>query len=95
MTQASRNRDATDAEGRPLWDSRLEEQIANAWKIWYLEAVESVMAHLIGSEGGQLRGKISITIGRLNREWDAIMLDLGLAPLPVPDRFLPSRSLTR
>jgi hypothetical protein len=95
MTQAARYRDATDADGSPLWDRRLEEQIANAWKIWYLEAVESVMAHLLGSEGGQLRGTISITIGRLNREWDAIMLDLGLAPQPLPDRFLPSRAVTR
>ena len=95
MTQAGRNRDATDADGRPLWDRRLEEQIANAWKKWYLEAVESVMAHPLGSEGGQLRGIISITIGRLNREWDAIMLDLGLAPLPLPERFLPRRTVTR
>jgi hypothetical protein len=74
---------------------RLEEEIANAWKIWYLEAFESVVGHPLAEEGHRLTGAVEIAIRRLNREWNERIGSLGLALLPLPERFLPKRSLVR
>jgi hypothetical protein len=95
MAQAASNLGGGAGGEGSMGDRRLEEEIANAWKIWYLEAIESVMSHPIGERANELKGGVNLAVARLSREWDQMMLDLGLAPLPLPERFRPSKSYNR
>ncbi len=95
MEQAAANLEVRGEEGEPAPNLRLEEEIANAWKIWYLEALESVMSHPIGERANKLKGVVNVAVARLNRDWDEEMLALGMAPRPLPERFRPSKLYSR
>ena len=71
--------------GGPRW--RLENDILNAWKLWYAEALDSVLAHPIAVEVPKLKIRVASVIYRLETEWSDRMIELGLAPLPIPERF--------
>ena len=66
---------------------RLENEILNAWKIWYLEALESVMAHPPVGYAAKLRNAVSRAVYQLDTDWSDGMLSVGLAPIPLPERF--------
>lgn len=68
-------------------DKYLEEEILNAWKIWYLEAIESVMAHPLAEKAWKLRRPVISAVRSLEREWDAGMLMLGLRPVAHGERL--------
>lgn len=95
LEAAAANLEGSDSREEPTGDRRLEERIANAWKIWYLEALESVMAHPTGTRANELKGAVNLAVARLNREWDAAMFELGLTLLPLPERFGIRRSVVR
>ncbi|MFO7769559.1 MAG: hypothetical protein R6W82_11475 [bacterium] len=88
---AAANLDSLDTSGLPPGRRsprrRLEEDVLNAWKIWYLEAMESIMAHPLGPEAGQLDHAVSRAVWRLDADWDMAMEAIGLAPLPLPERM--------
>lgn len=71
--------------GGPRW--RLENDILNAWKLWYAEALNSVLAHPIAVEAAKLNIRVAGVIYQLETEWSDRMIELGLAPLPIPERF--------
>jgi len=80
-----------DEEGKPTTGDRfLEQEILNAWKIWYLEALESIRAHILPGEVLRIDGSITSTMRTLNEEWDERMQAIGLVPLPLPQRLLPN-----
>ncbi len=87
LDQAGLNLGVGDSLAASIGDRRLEEEILNAWKIWYLEALESVMAHPPAPKAWQLRNAVSLAVYQLGVEWNEGMLALGLAPLPLPERF--------
>ena len=71
--------------GGPRW--RLENDILNAWKLWYAEALDSVLAHPTAVEAPKLKLRVAGVIYQLETEWSDRMIELGLAPLPIPERF--------
>ena len=66
---------------------RLENDILNAWKLWYAEALYSVLAHPMAEEAAKLRIRVAGVIYQLETEWSDRMIELGLAPLPITERF--------
>ena len=92
LDQAARNLAEADSlvpgsaeRGGPRW--RLENDILNAWKLWYAEALDSVLAHPMAAEAEKLKISVAGVIYRLDTEWNDRMIELGLAPLPIPERF--------
>ncbi len=92
LDQATRNLAEADSlapgsaeRGGPRW--RLENDILNAWKLWYAEALDSVLAHPMAEEAEKLKIRVAGVIYRLETEWSDRMIELGLAPLPIPERF--------
>jgi len=80
-----------DDEGVPTAGDRfLEQEILNAWKIWYLEALETIRAHILPGEILKIDSSISVTMRTLSEEWDERMQSIGLVPLPLPQRLLPN-----
>ena len=70
-------------------DRFLEEEILNAWKVWYLEAIESVLAQPLPEDTIRLRRTILATVRSLERRWDAAMIEIGLVPVALPERMRP------
>jgi|GEM_PF-1329278 len=70
-------------------DRLLEQEILNAWKIWYLEAIESVLAQPLPGEVGKLRRDVLATVRSLENRWDEAMIGIGLAPVAQPERLQP------
>ncbi|MCK4771594.1 MAG: hypothetical protein KAT18_01635 [Candidatus Latescibacteria bacterium] len=87
LEQAALNLAETDSLAVRSPERRLENDILNAWKIWYLEALESVMAHPSAQQAAELRIAVSRAVFQLDTEWSEGMLALGLAPMPLPERF--------
>ena len=71
-------------------DRFLEQDILNAWKIWFLETLESISAHPLPESSLQIKGSIESTMRVLAEEWDERMQAIGLVPLPLPQRLLPN-----
>ncbi len=70
-------------------DRFLEEDILNAWKAWYLEAIESVLAQPPPDQTGRLRVDVPAAVRRLEERWDEAMIEIGLAPVPPPRHVRP------
>ncbi len=80
-----------DEAGVPTTGDRfLEQDILNAWKIWFLEALESISAHPPADSALLMQGSIKSTMRVLDQEWDKRMQAIGLVPLPLPQRLLPN-----
>jgi hypothetical protein len=73
----------------------LEEEIVSAWKIWYLQAIDSVLAHPLPDEAAGLGRRVAVLVRRQERAWDQRILAVGLMPRPLPDRFIPVRERLR
>jgi hypothetical protein len=85
LVEADTSETGSVARGGPRW--RLENDILNAWKLWYVEALDSVLAHPVAEEAEKMKIRVAGVIYRLETEWSDRMIELGLAPLPIPERF--------
>jgi hypothetical protein len=95
LDEARRNLAGHDVirEGTAARD--LEEEIVSAWKIWYLQAIDSVLAHPLPGASSGLGRRINVLVHRQERAWDRRILAAGFVPRPLPDRFIPVRDRPR
>jgi len=84
-----------DADGTSLGDRLLEKDILSAWKIWHLQAIDSVLAHPMPDEARGLQRRVNTLVRRLEERWNDRILELGLVPRPLPERFIPVRDRVR
>lgn len=88
LLEQARENLGVDDEGNPTRGDRfLEQDILNAWKRWYLEAIESVMAHPTAARAPKIRMSVMSAVRSLEKEWDGGMTSMGLVPIPLPERL--------
>ncbi len=95
VDQARRNLAGHDVLREGTAARALEEEIVSAWKIWYLQALDSVLAHPLPGDVAGLGRRINVLVNRQQRAWDRRILAAGLVPRPLPDRFIPVRDRPR
>jgi hypothetical protein len=95
LDEARRNLAGHDVIREGTATRSLEEEIVSAWKIWYLQALDSVLAHPLPGAASGLGRRINVLVHRQERAWDRRILAAGFVPRPLPDRFIPVRDRPR